>query len=252
MANRIVNTKLDPAIVTEKTTIIDPSTIAHTVTINQSLDPNAKKSVRVSGSKPLVGIIPPMDIQPDITFNTYVNTTVQNYLDSYPGAVRNALYANVADVARSVAYGNITGVPTFATESYVITAINNVVDGAPPTLNTLNELAASLANTSIPTQTGNSGKFLTTNGSIISWATVSGGAGGGVTSYNDLTNKPSIPTKTSDITNDSNFVTLTEMQNYVNGLINMYIDGGDASGLITIDGSNASEVSTTTIDGGNA
>ena len=238
MANRIVNTKLDPAIVTEKTTIIDPSTIAHTVTINQSLDPNAKKSVRVSGSKPLVGIIPPMDIQPDITFNTYVNTTVQNYLDSYPGAVRNALYANVADVARSVAYGNITGLPTFATESYVITAINNVVDGAPTTLNTLNELAASLANTSIPVQTGNSGKFLTTDGSIISWATVSQGSGG-VTSYNDLTNKPSIPTKTSDISNDSNFVTLTAMQNYVNGLIN-------------IDGGYASESYTTTIDGGNA
>ena len=39
-----------------------------------------------------------------------------------------------------------------------------------------------------PTQTGNSGKFLTTNGSTMSWATVSGGA----SDYNDLSNKPSI------------------------------------------------------------
>jgi pyrrolidone-carboxylate peptidase len=52
-------------------------------------------------------------------------------------------------------------------------------------------------------------------------------------------NKPTIPTKTSDITNDSTFVTLAEMQNYVNNLIN--IDGGNASASFT-----------TTIDGGNA
>ena len=34
----------------------------------------------------------------------------------------------------------------------------------------------------IPLQDGNSGKFLTTDGSTLSWATVSGGGGGGVTS----------------------------------------------------------------------
>ena len=40
----------------------------------------------------------------------------------------------------------------------------------------------------IPDQTGNSGKFLTTNGSTMSWATVSSGS----SDYSDLTNKPSI------------------------------------------------------------
>ena len=34
-------------------------------------------------------------------------------------------------------------------------------------------------NTLLPDQTGNSGKFLTTNGSVLSWATVSGGGGSG-------------------------------------------------------------------------
>jgi hypothetical protein len=80
----------------------------------------------------------------------------------------------------------------------------------------------------------NTAKINYANGTSI----LSGGSVG-VSSYNDLTDKPSIPTKTSDITNDSNFVTLTEMQNYVNSLIN-------------IDGGNASESFTTTIDGGNA
>jgi len=76
----------------------------------------------------------------------------------------------------------------FATESYVTTAISNILDTAPETLNTLNELAAainddaSFASTittalgtkepTLPSQTGNSGKFLTTDGTSKSWATV--------------------------------------------------------------------------------
>jgi len=76
----------------------------------------------------------------------------------------------------------------FATESYVTTAVSNILDSAPETLNTLNELAAainddaSFASTittalgtkepALPSQTGNSGKFLTTDGSSKSWATV--------------------------------------------------------------------------------
>ena len=103
---------------------------------------------------------------------------------------------------------------------------------------------------------GNAGNLtLPSNTAKINYAngtSILSGLGESVTSYDDLTNKPTIPTKTSDITNDSNFVTLLEMQNYVNSLINIYIDGGDASGLINIDGGDASEEYTTTIDGGNA
>jgi len=43
--------------------------------------------------------------------------------------------------------------------------------------------------TTIPTQTSNAGKYLTTDGSALSWATVSSGT----TDYNNLTNKPTIP-----------------------------------------------------------
>ena len=86
----------------------------------------------------------------------------------------------------------------------------------------------------LPTQTNNSGKFLTTNGTTASWATVdalpsqSGNSGKVLTTngttaswttdaftswdkdYNDLTNKPTIPTVPTDIsafTNDSGYIT---------------------------------------------
>ena len=43
--------------------------------------------------------------------------------------------------------------------------------------------------TEIPTQAANSGKYLTTDGTTLSWAVVTGGT----TDYNNLTNKPTIP-----------------------------------------------------------
>lgn len=46
----------------------------------------------------------------------------------------------------------------------------------------------------LPSQSGNSGKFLTTDGSSMSWATVSSGS----SDYTDLTNKPTINSVTLD------------------------------------------------------
>lgn len=160
-------------------------------------------------------------------------------LSNLPNLSAVALSGNYNDLANTPSIPSISGL---ATETYVTNQIANVtyanLSGTPTipthTSNIIND-SGFIISTGIPVQTGNSGKFLTTDGSNTSWDTV----GVGVTSYDDLTNKPTIPTKTSDITNDSNFVTLIEMQNYVNGLIN--IDGGNASASFT-----------TTIDGGNA
>jgi hypothetical protein len=57
----------------------------------------------------------------------------------------------------------------------------------------------------IPTQTGQSGKYLTTNGTTVSWDTVSSFSG----SYTDLTNKPTIPTNNNQLTNGAGYITAT-------------------------------------------
>jgi hypothetical protein len=83
---------------------------------------------------------------------------------------------------------------TYFTDADSITsALNSIVDGAPAALNTLNELAQALGDDAnflsslatqtyvttaignidaLPSQTGNAGEFLTTDGTTASWATV--------------------------------------------------------------------------------
>lgn len=93
-------------------------------------------------------------------------------------------------------------------------------------------------------------------------------------SFNDLTNKP---VSVSQFVNDSNYVSNSQMVSYVTQQINnlkanvetdydtlkeladqlrfllsININGGDASGAIPIDGSNANSQFTSTLDGGNA
>lgn len=73
---------------------------------------------------------------------------------------------NFSTVATSGSYADLTDKPTipdltgYATETYVNTAVSNLVDAAPETLNTLNELAAALGDdanyaTTISTALGN-------------------------------------------------------------------------------------------------
>ena len=67
---------------------------------------------------------------------------------------------------------------------------------------TTNGTSASWATVdALPSQSGNSGKYLTTNGSAASWASLSTVAVSG--SYNDLSNKPTIPTTTDSVTSES-------------------------------------------------
>ena len=57
-------------------------------------------------------------------------------------------------------------------------------------------------------------------------------------SYNDLSNKPSIPSKTSDLTNDSGFLTLGDISNVSSHALKSYEDAGelltDAEGLADV------------------
>jgi hypothetical protein len=92
----------------------------------------------------------------------------------------------LADVATSGRYEDLTNKPVgLATETYVNTQISNLIDTAPETLNTLNELAAALGDdpnfaTTISTQIG-----LKANSANLATVATTG-------SFNDLTNKPTL------------------------------------------------------------
>ena len=117
-----------------------------------------------------------------------------------------ATTGSYTDLSNTPTIPSLTG---YATQTYVTTAITNLINGAPATLDTLKEISDQLAadesavaaitttlagkaNTSslatvattgsytdllnkpslgdtLPTQTGNSGKYLQTNGSTVSW-----------------------------------------------------------------------------------
>ncbi len=67
------------------------------------------------------------------------------------------------------------------------------------------------ADTQIPSQSGNNGKYLTTNGTTLSWSTVT------------------VPTLTSELTNDSNFVVKDTPPTTLQGA------SGDVAGLVAFD-----------------
>ena len=77
---------------------------------------------------------------------------------------------------------------------------------------TLNGVSTTSPSFYAPINGGTSGQVLTSNGSSApTWGALSTVATSG--SYNDLSNKPTIPTKTSQLTNDSNYTTLWSVEN---------------------------------------
>ena len=191
--------------------------------------------------------------------NLGLGTAATTASTDYATAAQGAL----ADTA--VQPADITG---WASQTYVDTAVSNLVDAAPTTLDTLNELAAALGddanfsttvttaigtkwtqdNTKIsnwdtaygwgdhgvagyatyPTQTGNGGKYLTTDGTITSWATVD-----------------ALPTQTG---NSGKYLTTDGSNASWELIVALPDQTGNAGKFLTTDGTNASW--TTTIDGG--
>ena len=90
----------------------------------------------------------------------------------------------LATVATTGAYSDLTGTPTgLATEAYVTTAVNNLVDTAPEALNTLNELAAALGDDADFAGTVTTSLAAKANTADLATVATSG-------SYNDLTDQP--------------------------------------------------------------
>ena len=146
------------------------------------------------------------------TTGSYTDLSNKPTIPSITGLATTASLATVATTGSYTDLSNKPTIPSltgYATQTYVTTAITNLINGAPATLDTLKEISDQLAadesavaaitttlagkaNTSslatvattgsytdllnkpttFPTQTGNSGKYLTTDGNAVSWATV--------------------------------------------------------------------------------
>ena len=102
----------------------------------------------------------------------------------------------------TVAYADVTGTPdlsSYATETYVDTAVSNLVDTAPEALNTLNELAAALGDDADFAGTVTTSLAAKANTADLATVATSG-------SYNDLTDQPTIPADVSDLTDNTSLL----------------------------------------------
>ena len=95
----------------------------------------------------------------------------------------------IGQVWGAVSYNDLTNTPSFATQTYVNTAIGDLINGAPAALDTLNELANALGNNDSYASTITTALSDKANSSDLSDVAFSG-------SYNDLTDTPSIPSLT--------------------------------------------------------
>ena len=147
-------------------------------------------------------------------------------------------------------YNDLTNKPTipdltgYATETYVTNAVSNLVNSAPGTLNTLNELAQAL---------GNDANFATTIASQLGDKANSADLAAVATSgdYNDLSNTPSIPTNVSELNNDAGYITSWGQANWNEDITESpaYIQNKPSIPANTSDLNNDSGFITNTVDG---
>lgn len=163
-------------------------------------------------------------LQPFIYLNNQLNISVKNnkFLNDASYAI---LSANSADyvTAQLNQISNTTGTYSLVGSNNILeTGTDKLVYSNAPTLvnavvgtqtsgdNSTKAASTAYADAVIPSQTSNSGKFLTTNGTVASWATLSGG--GNMLSANNL----------SDVAN-----AITSLNNL--GIQNLFLTGGDVT-----------------------
>lgn len=95
--------------------------------------------------------------------------------------------------------------------------------------------------TALPSQSGNSGKFVTTDGTNASWASLSAVALSGA--YGDLTGTPTIPSQTSQLSNDSGFITTAGARSAISATGSLSYDS--STGVISYTAPTLATVATT-------
>ena len=148
----------------------------------------------------------------------YINKNVTNL-------VNYTLTSNLSNVALTGDYSDLTNKPTIPTKTSELTNDSGFIDKNVNDLNyyTLSSNLSVVATTGDYTDLSNLPTLSTvaTTGfysDLINKPTLSAVASSG--DYDDLTNKPTIPTKTSELTNDSGFITNANIPTKTSDLTN--------------------------------
>ena len=214
-------------------------------------------------------------------WNSKQGSLSQDQLDAIAQVATNTndiatLQSDKADASHTHSSSDITDMDDYATKDYVDNSISGLVDNAPDALNTLNELSAALNDDSNFATTVTNALAAKADSADLATVATSG-------DYDDLSNKPtindstitiqkngstvdtfttngsdktidiSVPTKTSDLTNDSNFVESSSLatvatSGFYNDLDNLPTIPSKISDLI--DDSNFVEISNPAVSSG--
>ena len=161
------------------------------------------------------------------TLATVATSGSYNDLSNKPDLSVYAESADLATVATTGAYSDLTGTPTIPTATSDLTNDSGFITSADlPTIDQTYDATSANAQSG----TAVAGAVATKQDVISDLATIRSGAQAGSTAvqpgdlatvattgaYSDLTGTPAIPTATSDLTNDSGFITLSDVPAQVN------------------------------------
>lgn len=161
------------------------------------------------------------------TLATVATSGSYNDLSNKPDLSVYAESADLATVATTGAYSDLTGTPTIPTATSDLTNDSGFITSADlPTVDQTYDATSANAQSG----TAVAGAVATKQDVISDLATIRSGAQAGSTAvqpgdlatvattgaYSDLTGTPTIPTATSDLTNDSGFITLSDVPAQVN------------------------------------
>ena len=214
---------------------------------------------------------------------TNINSSITNINDSIEVINQEIGLGNTGDTSSSNPIIRQDDLTSYATKTYVDTAVSDLVNGAPETLNTLKELADALGDNenSVTTITNELGKKANSadvytktetntllDGKAESAHTHSyagsSSVGGAATSANKVNSTLTwvvgdtngsfngsanasftIPTKTSELTNDSNFITTASTVNIANKVSHTISISGNGASMGSFDGSSDTDINIT-------
>lgn len=148
-----------------------------------AVTPDSNKAVNITESDPTVPAWAKSETKP-----SYSYSEITNKPDLFSGSYN--------DLTDKPAIPSVAGL---ASESYVDSKVAALINSAPTTLDTLGEVATALQNNASTVEALNSAIGNKANKTDLATVATSG-------SYTDLTDKPTIPTKVSQLTNDSGYL----------------------------------------------